>query len=452
MGEIDWDTICAAVSTELGAEVTVSRDARFEAPDEVWFSVKWPKTADQMFARGSTCIWSRGELLVAKEPVEAPARCAVARNVLYHYLDSLFIEMADYGEGKGIVTFAVDNGWAVLIDCAPGTFEERVQHYASVGFVRVGAWHLDESTVVRRNFVGPERKYAAVRLDGNVVTVGKDVNEYPDRVAAEAEMEKAIAKLHVDGFRCRQLESQGSSGDNPPAVTPLHMPPATVWPEPTSANDAVDQAVARVTQLHNLYPRANMVLELLNLPADETRMEALGGSHYPKWFPRRLGRWLRLSSDVDKTQDPRKAANSFDYLLQRYGTFTWSVATPWLSPPVHTFNSGNVSGGPRCVVAIESDAYGAIEDMSEAMEDPAVLKLQVFDGGWRYALDTSVTASNGEHPIVRFSEGEPEFYAGDVSSIEPFGMWLLRRVVDIEKDLVPWLARVNGPPTDNTTT
>ena len=104
------------------------------------------------------------------------------------------------------------------------------------------------------------------------------------------------------------------------------------------------------------------------------------------------------------------------------------------------------------MVAIESDAYGAIEDMSEAMEDPAVLKLQVFDGGWRYALDTSVTASNGEHPIVRFSEGEPEFFEGDVSSIEPFGMWLLRRVVDIEKDLVPWLARVNGPPTDNTTT
>jgi len=387
------------------------------------------------------CVWSRGlPLLGHPTTPEIPAVCVVSREVLYHYAESLFVEFTDYGEGRTFLTCAVDNGFCRHHECDQASFSERIDRYLRAGFVRVGPWHLFDKCVIRRNFFGSERRRAIARLDGTRVRIGDIDEEHPDRATAEAAMERAVADVLAAGIEYRQMETMRSSAKNPPDVTPLVLPSLDAWPEPTSANDAVDQAVARVTQLHNIFPRATMIMELVDLPKDQKRVEDLGGTHFARWFPKRVGYWRRHDY---KPEDP--PANSFDYLVQRYGTFTWCIPAPWLAPGVDTFNSGNTHGGPRCIIAIEPNSYDALKEMSDAIGKPAIQKLNVFDGGWRYAFDTRFTSPDGEHPIVPFCESEPTFFRGGILSIEPFGYWLLRQVKEASEAVLPWLARMSGP-------
>ena len=145
---------------------------------------------------------------------------------------------------------------------------------------------------------------------------------------------------------------------------------------PRSNSFSIFQAVARVTELHNLFPRATAVLELIE-PSDEKRLKDFECKSLAEWFPERVGRWRSAPHiNVDECK------SSFDYFTRRYGSFTWTLLNCWLEPDnVRTFNSNNVHGGSNCVVAIESnDTYGALTELAAEKKNPAIEKLVVFDG------------------------------------------------------------------------
>ena len=285
---------------------------------------------------------------------------------------------------------------------------------------------------------------AIVRVDGNFVSVwcSRDNHEEIEcgsRNEAEALVEQKIAELHAAGFYCAQIETLGTDQTNPPPVTPLVRPTMRAWSDvlPATACDAVDQAVARVTEFHELFPHANAVLELIEA-GDTERIREFGLESLAKW---NSARW-RSKALVDAAT----CRNSFDYFAKRYGSLTWTLQSCWLEPKhVRTFNSNNVHGGGNCVLAIEaSDTYGALTELAKEVGKPGVEKLVVFDGGWRFAFDTA-HEENGEHPIVRFSSYSPSLFSG--GPVVPFGYWLLEQVKSIasKETLLDWLALVNGP-------
>jgi len=389
-------------------------------------------------------VWrNSSELIVAEQSTVPKAAACQRRVVLYSYAKSLFVELSDYGDGVSVQTCAVDNnGYLRQLPLQPDQIDTLVEHYVALGFVRVGAWHLVEDRVVRRNFRLRGDDCVCV-LDNVTVRAGEFRETCETRELAERLIEEKIAELATDGALLLAGIQTWPGANNPPPLTPVAAPSLTQWPQATSARQAVDQAVARATELHRLFPRGHAVLELLNLPDDDARAAEYGDQLLQR-AATSVGRWRNIENDNDNNDDAiEREDSSWQYFRKRYGSFTWIVARmsmpPQLSAPNHTYLNQS------CLISIEKEqAYPDIDDMAEALDEPRVSQLHVFDGCWHYALDMNVTDANGEHPIVRFDESYPEFHTlGPNSGFKPFGYWLLERIENFTPELIRWLTLMN---------
>jgi len=420
----EWDAINAIVAEK---QYRFMYSNYLDTPEEKWLTLK--STNDDSPWAG-LAIWRDGELTVGGEaPVPPKGVVCQRRVVLYDYANSLFVEMCDYGEGRGIQLIAVDNGYRQRVPLNTDDIDKLIQHYEKIGFVRVGAWHLLENKVIRRNN-SLNRKSAVCILNNRTVEVGEFTETCETREEAEQLMEQKLAELVAEGGTLGGIESWRGSG-NPPPVTPLVLPELKQWPKPTSARDAVDQAVARVKELHDLFPRGNCVMEQLKLPDDKARADGFCSLNDP-----RVGEWHR-----DDRETPASDDSSWHYFRKKYGSLTWVNANTWMEPDVDT--GKHMDNDASCLLSIEKEqSYNGLEEMADAEEEPKILKLHVFDGCWRYAFDTtSVIDKHGEHPIVDFDESEPQFFEGEPGDeFQAFGYWLLERVDEIIPKLVPWLA------------
>lgn len=399
-----------------------------DTPEECWFAVQ------DRGLRG----WSRGELLleVAEEPGSAP----VARHVFHHLDEECFVELTEYPEGARRVC-AVDNGALFQTELDPAAIPELCAHYERLGFRRVNPWNLAEDTILWREYRVPtdRKQKVVVSVDGTTCHA-EESRECATREEAEALAEAQVVALHARGFRLRLMEQWEASESNPPVASAPPAPELRAYPEPSSAREAVDQAVARLTELHRALPKAHFVLEALSLPDEQGRLAELGHEHFTTWYPDMLGRWL-ASADADV----EGATSSYDYFRRRYGSLTWIVRSG--SPrELSTFYCGNVSGGGLSPLQIRDQDYGYLEELADAHDEPAYLKLNVFHGGWHdglsYAFDTRFTSPEGEHPIVDFDECEaPSMLSEAPAEIQPFGFWLLERVKELSAVVVPWVSR-----------
>ena len=188
--------------------------------------------------------------------------------------------MCDYGDGRGHQLCAVDNGFCQRVPLLTDDIDKLIEHYKHIGFVHVGAWHLLENKVIRRNNRLNGKSVVCI-LDNRTVKVGEFTETCETREEAEQLMEQKLAELVAEGGTLGGLESWHGSG-NPPPVTPLVLPELKQWPKATSARDAVDQAVAHAKELHDLFPRGNCVMEQLKLPDDKARACLLYTSPSPR--------------------------------------------------------------------------------------------------------------------------------------------------------------------------
>jgi hypothetical protein len=370
-----------------------------------------------------------------KGDVALPESPCLERRVYFHKRLGLFVEFSTYSEGL-FVTFAINNGAYVRVAMDSEKVDEWVGHYEGLGFRQVGAWHISPSTVIWREYRDFDNK-AVVTIDGSELSVGGDKSSYPDRESAEAKAEEAAAELIGKGYWLQLMEEGRARHENPPELTPIEVPAMREYSAPGSAFEAVDQAVAKMTEVHELFTDAHFVTELLDLPADRARLEALGhDDFFTEMHSERIGRW-RNPPTVEET------SSSYDYFCRRYGSMTWILGD---SPDdISCFYCGNVSGGGWSPLEIVDDDYDT-GDLAEATGEDLLTKLHVFHGGWHhgqsYAFDTRYSSEEGEHPIVHFDECEPEMLSEEPEEIQAFGYWLLKRVDELLASGVPWLASV----------
>lgn len=393
-------------------------------PDECWFSIK---------DRGLR-VWSQGVMHL--DPAPTPVSVPRSRQVFFHYDEGCWVELTEYAEGGRLIC-AVDNGAFFRAALDPSQFAAKAAHLGGLGFREVNAWNLSADTILWREYRRERTEKVVVSVDG-VVCSGREDATCDSREAAEARGEAEIRALLEDGYELVRMEQWDAQHENPPVASEPALPELRDYPEPQSANEAVDQAIARITELHRLLPNGHLVVELLDLPDAQPRLDALGHEHFTEWYSEQLGRWLEPGSGDGAT-------SSFDYFVKRYGTLTWVVRSG--SPDdLPTFYVGNVCGGGLSPLQINSHDYGYLEEHADAMEEPRYLELNVFHGGWHdgmsYAFDTRFTSPDGEHPIIHFDECEPtDFDDTAPESIQPFGFWLLERVKETSAQLVPWLSR-----------
>ena len=410
-----WERLTAR---NEGAKISY-REPCIDEDDETWF---WSSS-------NALRVHSRGTLY--KDDVPLPQGGASRRQVFYRKRSHTFVEFSQYADGL-FVTFARNNGAMARALLPLEQREDWIAYYRSLGFRRVGRWHVTPETVLIREFRDRSDK-VVLRVDGNHVVERGEDTPCSSREAAESHAEDAMASLLQRGFRLHLMETARGRHDNPDELEPIELPKLEDYPAPTSANDAVDLAVAKLTELHQLFDRAHFVVEILDLPEDRARLEALGhDDFFIRMHKERIGRWRR-TPQVDN------AANSFEYFVQCYGSMTWIMSdTP---DKLSCFYCGNVSGGGWSPLEVVADDY---DTSCLDYIDPEMTRLHVFHGGWHngysYAFDTKYTSPQGEHPIVDFDEGCPELLEEEPDNIEPFGYWLLRRADELRAIVVPWLA------------
>ena len=415
----------ASIKAALGAEKFGY--AYLDLDDECWFVVN---------QRGLV-VWSQGQLHM--ERAEAPASLPLARHVFFHTDEEVWAELTEYVEGGRLVC-AADNGPSFQRVVPVEEIPERCAYYEGLGFRKVNPWNMAVDTILWREYRNAEREKVVVSVDGTDWS-GRDHGTCASRAEAEAAAEQQVVGLLADGFRLVLMEQWEASEPNPPVASEVPPPELRSYPTPQTAQEAVDQAVERLTELHERVPVAHLVVERIGLPDDLPRLESMGYGHFPEWYPERVGRW-------NTPGDAAGAENSFDYFVRKYGTLTWCVRS---GSPLRSFYCGNVSGGGWSPLEIHPDDYDCMEELAEEHEQPDYLKLRVFHGGWHhgqsFAFDTRFTSPEGEHPIVRFDECEPELPDGPPERVLPFGFWLLRRVERMIDKVLPWLARFQGSAT-----
>ncbi len=395
----------------------------FDAPGETWFR-----------ASGNDLrVFSIDTLY--KETVALPGAPCVSRAVYYHKRCGVFVELAEYPD-ELVMTFAVNNGDHVQTKLDPGERAERVAHYRELGFRQIGSWHVSPGTVLAREYRDDQNK-VVVKVDGTDVFIGREEISHTDRAAAEATAEQRVAELAQQGYRFHLMESWRARHENPPEVDPVKVPALRAYEPVGSPNEAVDQAIAKLTEIDALFRHGHLIVELLDVPADGDRLRSLGhGEFFTDMHAERIGRWRRPAEVED-------AGSSFDYFVRRYGSVTWVMTDA--PDELDCFYCGNVSGGGWSPLEIRANEYDT-EDLAAATGNAELAKLHVFHGGWHhghsYAFDTRFASPEGEHPIVYFDESDDEPLPEQPATIEPFGYWLLRRVDELVAIAVPWLATV----------
>lgn len=408
-----WEEIRAALGDEKPMSTTY-----IDEPGETWFAVM----------NAGIYVWSNGTL--HKEAFQPPPLLCTERRVFYQPRKSLYVELAVYGD-VGVLTCAVDNGFNRQFPFDPTELAERCAHYESVGFARVGPWHLSQNQVVVREYRSKSDK-AVLRVDGKTFLEGYEEVECSDRAAAEALAEERVAKLLQTGFQFVLVETMGARHQNPAPVTPPNVPKMATWPEPSTANEAVDQAMARLEELHRLFPAVTAVLELIKLPEEAARAASFVGGEFPKELCR---------AEIGEAPEPVK--NSFEYFQARYQSITWAVLGTWNSADdyVDTFQS-NFGHGAKCLMEIR-DVSPFSEEWANDFDMPELTCLSPLDSDT--VFDTRFTSEEGEHPVVRFDyQAFPKLRKGPPKTIQPFGFWLLERVTRLSKKVRPWLIKTQG--------
>lgn len=418
MGQFkDWERLQAL----NGGEKLYYVDPALDVPGEVWFTAAGNKMrvakAGQLY---------RGEVSL---PSAGPSR----RELWHHARRDLFVEFLEF-PSETYATLAHNNGSLLHLQLEHTQLEDWKQHYRRLGFRLVGSWHLNSFTRIARSYFNPEKGSAVVFVDGTQFGCrGKSqaAAECSTREEAEQLAEAHCAGLCMSGYRLHRIEHEDSLKENPPTVTPAPRPVLASYRQPNTAYEAVDIAVARLTELHRVFPLSHLVVELLSLPADEARVDSVvrDAGFFCDLHADRIGQW----------QAPRpapEAGSSFDYFVAKYGTLTWVFAsTPQEGrDTLQCFYCGNVSGGGWSPLEIRADEF--------EVEAPGLACLKVFHGGWHhghsFALDTRVADQNHEHPIVPFAESDSRL--GEPGEVVAFGHWLLRRVEKFSAVAVPWLA------------
>jgi len=270
-------------------------------------------------------------------------------------------------------------------------------------------------------------KFWTIEVQGNSHTVrygriGTDGRTSTKEFDSEEEAQKSADKL---------LQSKLKKGYQV-ASAPVQLP--------ATPHEAVDLAVAHLTELHNAYPHANLIMELTT--ADEVdRLE-----HYPldeksfQWS--RLGRWLELP-ELDEVPE-----SSFDYMIERYGTLSWYLVEDVESEgAVYTFRSNGHAGPSSPLEILPAETYPLLEDIADYRDEPDYLKIQIFmsdEGCNGWAFDTRFATESGEYLIVWFEGSEdPDLEGQETDEIQPYGYWLLKEVTTLSEQLRPVLQQAN---------
>jgi hypothetical protein len=406
--------------------------------------------------------------------VSAPAP-ATRRRVWVHRLDRNWAELAFY-ERFAILTR--EGQGAIGQEVVALAEEGRVaQHFHQLGFHEGNAWseaatmltgrelsRITGQTPAVREFVrltvdGPSLEESRVRIAATKTTDDHAVT-HPDRRGAIDAAERRLYELEAEGFGYRGTFAKAGTGDPLPHEKPPE--PLLVIGKPTSPRDAVDRAVARLTDLHHRFPSGHAVVELLDAnlaivrnprgwiepragepnAADLERLKSVDVSRefFGEMHAGRFGRWhARPTSEAP-------GPSSFDYFVHTYQTLTWVVRTGG------AFYSGNVSGGGSCLIELRRDEYDCRE-LAEQNDGriPGLAEGLVFHGGWHdgnsFIFDRRTTSSDGEWAIFPFGEGEPQLPLQPVEPehIVPFGFWLFDRVEQLCDRIVPWLRTVQRP-------
>jgi len=227
-----WEAIYKALGDEKPMSTTYIDEA-----EETWFAV----------AGNGIYVWSLGTLY--KEAFVSPAKVCNERRVFYHHQNSLYVELAVYDD-VGVITCAVDNGYMRQFAFAPESIDTRCAHYQSMGFTRVGDWHLDSDQVVVREY-RTHNDRRIVRVDGEALYIGHDEFFCVSRSEAEKLAEKRIAEFLEESFALVLIETMSAYHQNPEPLTPIELPTLTSWPTPKNAEEAVDQAMARLEEVHH---------------------------------------------------------------------------------------------------------------------------------------------------------------------------------------------------------
>lgn len=421
--------------------------------EALWERLKWLNEGESIYyvapnldLPGETWFRGSGNTLrvfsvdtLHKGDVALPESLCLSRQVYYHKRHGLFVEFSEYAS-ELFVSFVVNNGAYVRVRLETSELDQRAKYYQDLGFRRIGAWHISPSVVLAREYRDGQNKSVLI-LDGNSVLINGEETCCTTRETAETLTEKKAAEFLHDGCWLHLMESWKARYDNPPELCPTQLPTLREYGPPDSSKDAVDMAIAKLAEIHHVFPDAHLLVELVDLPGDQLRLEALGhGEFFTQMHAERLGRWCKPPEVEFKT-----STSSFDYFTKRYGSITWIMSD---SPnELGCFYCGNVSGGGWSPLEIRADEFDT-SDLADAAGVAELVRLHVFHGGWHhghsFAFDTHFTSTANEHPIIGFDECEPKLLQDEPDEIEPFGFWLLRRVDDLLEVAVPWLASVQG--------
>lgn len=361
------------------------------------------------------------------------------RRVFYHYRLMIYVELATHGE-VGLATCAEENGRLEQFEFDLAEVESRSKRLESGGFRRIGTWHHDENVGIIRTLVNDAEK-VTFHISGTELSIENERMQFDDRATAEAEAETWLAELLADGYHLKRMWT-GRSVDNPPRVDPPKLPELDDLESPSSPHEAVDLAVSRLTELHRLFPNANMIMELTEA-GESARLENFPELDENSWQWQRLGRWLDLP-EVDPLP-----TNSFDYLIERYGTLSWFLAGDWRLPQeVYTHRSNGHAGPTTPLEILPAETYPLLEDLARYEDEPDYLELKLFMSDEEcngFAFDTRFVSESGEHLIVWFEGHDgPALDGSEDDEIQPFGYWLLERVNVLTEALLPWLALIQG--------
>ncbi|WP_205522604.1 hypothetical protein [Myxococcus eversor] len=417
-----------------------------DVPEECWF----------FDSEYRLQIWSR-ETLFEFNVVPAPS-VARQRHFLVQRLDGLFVDLAVY-EDSAICTRGTLGGRVAQARVRLSDIDGLVSHYGRLGFHAGLGWNVSSDRLVRRELRstqpglirsetvsvdGAELHAVSVRVAGLEKTSHEERTPFQTRdealVAAEQRL-FALEQEELTAFTCSTPQAKHVNPAPPSQSPKVELSSAA---RPDTAREAVDAAVALLTELHHKLPEGHFVIELIDPEQDRARLERMGhgGTFFRSMHEKRFGRWTRPEA-VDAT------GSSFDYFTRRYGTATWVVAH---ANGETTHLSGNVSGGGQCVLEINADEYN-VEELAENLDEPVPgLSLAlVFHGGWHdgasFLFDRRSQTPEGEYGIHSFGELEPELPDEPTAPehIQPFGFWLFERVVALREKLVPALRELQPP-------
>lgn len=417
-------------------------DPPLDEKDEVWFYAKSDKSARGYELR----VYSRGSLRSASERPDEPRGPITGRATLYDLLATTVVDVELYGE-TGLLRRGLLNGALVTSALPASELESTLARYRALGFRDGTPWNATPRQVTRRNYLKGSKTSWSAWIDGNsLVELGAKREEvFPSREAAMAALEERVASKRKAGFRLYGIELQGATHANPAPKRPgaQKRPRAATTPKPTSPFEAVDAAIAIVTELHTRWPKGHAVLERADAKAERARLDALGlGSSFSRRLhAARFNRWAKSRGG------PKNGESSFQYFARRYGSLTWVVDTA-LEIDLPGFHVGNVSGGGWSHLEIDADGTYEMDGLIEATGQAELEALLVFHGGWHdghaFALDRRAKSKSGEHPIVSFDESAPELARSPTRlTIQPFGDWLYARVKKVARAIEPALALVN---------